>query len=390
MSYICLRLLWDTHQNWIGVQAFNSGSAESTDEAIDMLPEQLSKKPYLAYLTWLLHFSQSPTTHALSPVNPAQAVYLALGSHECALAEGLILQSQGYKIACYPDTGLQETLDAQPWWDIYLLNAADLATGQLASQNLRNLDIAFLGVDSKASFEHCAQFDPKFMAGTFATEFRLSDHPDGSPAHVRLIRLLTLVADDASTEDIEKVFSQEPQLAFDLLRLVNSVAFRGGASVTTFRNAIVLLGRRQLQRWIQLLLYTQQFHEGLKQNPLLLLAAQRGHLLEMMCRILDSEDPDFSEYGFMVGIFSLLDVLFGAPLATLVKDLPLPKPVCNALLTGQGVLGSLLKLVQSLEQGNGELVASCAKSAGIDAAQLLSAQLETLAWLGELRGESHV
>jgi len=138
------------------------------------------------------------------------------------------------------------------------------------------------------------------------------------------------------------------------------------------------------------LLYTKQFHAGLKQNSLLILAAQRGHLLELLCRNPVNDDSDFTEHGFMVGILSVLDVLCGVPLASILKELPLPGPVCQALLEGDGVLGNLLKLVQSLEQGNCELVASCAERAGIDAGQLLSAQLETLEWLGELRGEVNV
>lgn len=103
-----------------------------------------------------------------------------------------------------------------------------------------------------------------------------------------------------------------------------------------------------------------------------------------------SADLEFIEYGFMAGIFSLLDVLFGVPLASIIRDIPLPESVRQALLAGDGELGNLLMLVQSLEQGDCALVERCAKSAGIDAGQLLSAQLETLGWLGELRGDGNV
>jgi EAL and modified HD-GYP domain-containing signal transduction protein len=52
--------------------------------------------------------------------------------------------------------------------------------------------------------------------------------------------------------------------------------------VTSLRHALVLLGRKQLRVWLQLLLYTADRGNANFGNPLLQLAAVRGKLMEIL------------------------------------------------------------------------------------------------------------
>jgi hypothetical protein len=61
--------------------------------------------------------------------------------------------------------------------------------------------------------------------------------------------------EDADTSEIENAFKHEPGLTLDLLRLTNSAASGLTTRITSLRHAIAVLGRRQLQRWLQLLIY---------------------------------------------------------------------------------------------------------------------------------------
>ncbi|TFW31639.1 HDOD domain-containing protein, partial [Massilia horti] len=164
-------------------------------------------------------------------------------------------------------------------------------------------------------------------------------------ARRRLLALLALVARDADSRELEVLLKQDAALSFHLLKLVNSAAFAvGSTSITSFGQAISVLGRRQLQRWLQLLLYARQQANGLP-NLMLPLAALRGAQMEALCKR-DGGDRDSQELAFMTGVFSLLDCLFGIPMAVLVGELKLPPEAEAALLRREGALGQRLSLFE--------------------------------------------
>jgi EAL and modified HD-GYP domain-containing signal transduction protein len=126
---------------------------------------------------------------------------------------------------------------------------------------------------------------------------------------------------------------------------VNSAAFAVSTQITSFNQAISLLGRRQLQRWLQLLLYARQQADGLP-NLLLPLAARRGAQLEALCKNSGAE-RDECDLAFMTGVFSLLDRLLHMPMTDIVAELCLPQHVSDALLGRSGILGQWLRLTET-------------------------------------------
>ena len=136
-------------------------------------------------------------------------------------------------------------------------------------------------IGSMAQFEQCvAQGFDYFTFGSFG-------YPENSAAaqdtsRMPLMRLLSLVTKDAETAEMEAVFKLEPKLAFDLLRLVNSTSFGLRTEITSFAQAILVLGRRQLQRWIQLLLFAHRSEGENSPNVLMQRAAGRGRMMELL------------------------------------------------------------------------------------------------------------
>jgi EAL and modified HD-GYP domain-containing signal transduction protein len=158
-----------------------------------------------------------------------------------------------------------------------------------------------------------------------------------------------------------------------LLKVVNSAAFAIKVPITSFTQAISLLGRRQLQRWLQLLLYARQNDDGVA-NPLLPLAALRGAHMEALCKLQGGE-RDAQDQAFMTGVFSLLDVLLATPMQDIVGALSLAPDAADALLRRGGPLGELLALAETAAPRLQQL-----GSAGIDPAQWWSSQLDAYHW----------
>ena len=190
----------------------------------------------------------------------------------------------------------------------------------------------------------CARVGYEWFAGDYPLHPAPSTKPDDGSSRKRLMTLLGLLARDAETRELEALLKQDPSLSYHLLKLANSAAFAHSSSITSFGQAISLLGRRQLQRWLQLLLYVRQQPDGIP-NLLLPVAALRAAQMEQLCKLRGGE-RDEQDIAFMTGVFSLLDVLFGMPMEEIVAALKLPAVATDALLRRQGPLGQLLHLTE--------------------------------------------
>lgn len=200
-------------------------------------------------------------------------------------------------------------------------------------------------VDTPERHAQCAAAGFGWINGRHALNPVAEAAPSDGTSRKRLLTLLGMVARDAESRDIEHLMKQDPALSYNLLKLVNAAAFALPSPVTSFGQAINLLGRRQLQRWLQLLLYARQEDDGIA-NPLLSIAAVRAAQMETLCRQ-QGGDRDQQDKAFMVGVFSLLHLLLGMPTADIVAALSLPADVSDALLERRGRLGAILKLVET-------------------------------------------
>jgi len=199
-----------------------------------------------------------------------------------------------------------------------------------------------------------------------------NDADDGSTRR-RLLALLGLLARDADVQELEVPLKQDPVLAYHLLKLVNSAAFGFTAPITSFGQAITMLGRRQLQRWLQLLLYARQQDDG-KLNALLPLAAVRAAQMEALCQLRGGA-RDAQDQAFMTGVFSLLDILLGMPMPEIVGALNLAPAVSAALLDRSGELGTALALMENVVPTRADL-----QVAGVDSESWWRSLLQAYQW----------
>ena len=211
-------------------------------------------------------------------------------------------------------------------------------------------------------------------------------------SEMALLRLLGLISQDADTAEIEKVFKQEPMLTLNLLRLTNSAGSGLPTKITSLRHAITILGRRQLLRWLQLLLYSGASSSAPVVNPLLQLAATRGRLMELLVDktpAVKQGGRDLIDQAFMAGILSLMPTLIGTSMRDILAQLALAKPVYDALGERKGVLGDLLSLVESLEnEDHAKAREVLQRLPYIDTNYANNCLIRALAWANSLARES--
>jgi len=208
--------------------------------------------------------------------------------------------------------------------------------------------------------------------------------PVGSQAASRALalQLVQLVSADADTHEIEALLRQDPTLSYHLLRLVNSLGMGTGRRVTSFSQAILILGRSQLRRWLNLMLFSSR--EGDQRSAMLLSrVAVRARSMELLSKAC-GEDKHHQEQAFMVGMFSLLGVLFGMPLDEVLKPLTISEAVQQALLSHEGELGQLLCVVESAERAQSEVLAGCLAALQIDIATYNRIAADAHLWMQDV------
>jgi EAL and modified HD-GYP domain-containing signal transduction protein len=173
-----------------------------------------------------------------------------------------------------------------------------------------------------------------------------------------------------------------------MLRLTNSVSCGLSTRITSLRHAITILGRRQLQRWLQLLIYTNPKGESHGANPLLQLAATRGRLMELLAERVQPRNHEFSDQAFMVGIMSLMPALLGMSMQDILDQLPVAQRVKQALIEYGGQHGQLLLLAETTEQTDpGLLEEARTRLPGVTAEFLSDCLAHALSWANNLGQE---
>lgn len=384
-----LQPIVNARHEWVGF-ALRCASVESPN--INALVSLLDAVPLLdafGKLDCLLPVSD-PMLLDLDAMSklPAAKLILRIPAASCADADARQrlkdFQSQGFRILLegLPPSGIPIIEGAKS----LAIHCGDHVSKEVAD-GMHKLAGPHLAenVNDYARFDACNTAGFSWFAGSYPLHPKVFSPQNNGTSRTRLLNLLGLVAHDAESREIEKLLRQDPALSYHLLKLVNSAVFALTTQITSFNQAISLLGRRQLQRWLQLLLYARQ-HDDDTDNPLLGRAAFRAGLMEALCQNTGGS-KDEQNSAFMVGLFSLLEVLFGMPLAEIIKPLNLEEGVAAALLERSGHLGMLLDLVERAAYDRGPLTAAMVAACGIDMETYWRSLVQASRWAVEVSGD---
>ena len=304
------------------------------------------------------------------------------------------LKARGFTLAL--DDFVDDERKWQPLLDLIGVVKVDMLPMQrdqlgTVTSSLQRWPLTLLAekVESREQAEHCHQLGYHLFQGYYFAKPAIIAGRKLGHSQLALVRLLGLVLADADTTTLESVFKQEPGLAVNLLRLTNSVATGMRIKVTSLRQAITVLGRRQLQRWLQLLLYTNPAGGSQVASPLLQLAATRGRFLELLAGKLQPGKSEFEDRAFMVGIMSLMPVLMGVPLEEILKGIQISGDMQEALEHRSGQLGIMLHLAEALEADDGEIChLLTSQLPGADHMMVNTCLTQALAWAGNIGREN--
>jgi EAL and modified HD-GYP domain-containing signal transduction protein len=246
-------------------------------------------------------------------------------------------------------------------------------------------------VETVEEFQLCLELGFEYFQGYYFARPAILSGKKVTPSELVLLRLLDLIHADAGNDAIEEAVKRDTLLSLNLLRLVNShLTGTGAGHVESVSEALVRLGRSQLQRWLQILLYSGPEGHIEFNSPLLQMATTRGRLLELMTLTLRPGDTEGANNAFTVGMMSLMDALFSVTMDEILDRVEVSPEVRAALLEREGEYGAMLRVAEELETEECDrgkrVLAKALGKLGLSVKQVREIELAAFGWVRELSG----
>ena len=289
------------------------------------------------------------------PCSPRQVVLELLEDVEVdaeVLAGLERLRQRGYRIAVDDFAGEEDRLPAVRRAEYVKIDLQ--ATGERFEEVLalvRRVNPSALvvveRVEDDAAVERCAAAGCDLFQGYGLQRPVTLESVSLTPSQLVCLRLVrALTGSDAPIGEIEQLVSSDPGLSLRVLRTVSSAYAGTREEITSLRQAIVLLGRRQLCSWVVLMLLGGV--TSVDTESLTTVLARAG-----ACARLTPADPDLA---YTVGLLSGVSSVLGLAEGELVETTGVARSVRTALLEGRGAAGRALRAVLSYEEDDPQRV----------------------------------
>jgi c-di-GMP-related signal transduction protein len=294
------------------------------------------------------------------------------------------LRAKGYLLALddfVPGSAAEALLPYVSFVKVDVLATPAKEAAALA-ERLKPLGVTMLAekVETREVYEHMREAGYTLFQGYYFCKPVIQT---GStlPAHqmVYLRLLAALSKPDLGMLELEALVKQDVSLSLRVLRFVNSAAVPIRTEVGTIRQALLLIGMEPIRKWASVWCLAGLNRGGTPELATLALVRARScELAGEQTRLLDGSEL------FLVGLFSLLDVMLSRAMAEALGNLALPPSTADALLGHGNKERSVLDAVIAYESGAWNDAAGAAANAGLDAAVLPSAYTTALRWAQEI------
>lgn len=236
-------------------------------------------------------------------------------------------------------------------------------------------------VETHEVYEQAKSMGYQLFQGYFFAKPLIISRKDIPTNKFQFLRILKDVhAEDVEFKKLAQTIQSEVSLSYKLLKLVNSAAFALRHRVTSILQALSLLGLREIRTWVSLLAISAMADD--KPAELVISSLIRARLCEHLARPanLAARKSDL----FLMGLFSLLDVIMSRPLDEILKEITVDEEVLEALTGTPGQLHNILQLVIAMEKGDWDAVARLTTAMNIEEQQLPAAYREAVTWAQDI------
>ena len=280
----------------------------------------------------------------LETVNPTKGVYKVFQQ----------LHQKGYVIALDDFVHDQRWTPFYKFVDIikidYLESSADEIYKTIeAVKEFPKIKLLAEKVETNEQFQEALNLGFDYFQGYFFSRPEVMKSLTLTPGQTSIASLMNKISDEEPNfDEIAQLFELDVTLSFKLLRYTQSAMFKRRTPIKTIKQAVLVLGKNELERFVGLL-FAAQFI-GDKPQELIRLSMQRAKFCELLAP--HCLQKNGSSSAFLTGMLSLVDAMLDSDLAIVINDLPLSNEIKIALIENKGWLADCLTLCEHFEKGH--------------------------------------
>ncbi len=291
------------------------------------------------------------------------------------------LKNNGYRLALDDFVLREDYLPLIELADIIKVDFLSTAPAERKDliQQLKGRKIQFLAekVETHEEFAQAREWGYSYFQGYFFSKPVVLSSKDIPSLKLTYLQLIEKVSrEDVDFDEVAEIVVRDVSLSYKLLKLANSAAFGLRYKVESVRQALVVLGTKELKKLVSLMILSGLGDD--KPDEIVRTSLVRAKFAELLSE--ESLLKARKEECFLLGLFSMLDVLMNRTMEEVLSGISLSEDVRYGLLTKDGIFGWLYQLMLSYERGDWMLCNTYASIVGLNANKLTDSYIKALEW----------
>jgi len=288
------------------------------------------------------------------------------------------LKESGYSVA---SDGLLPENTKSPLFefiDYIILDISDFTIDSKFMETVKTLakvkKIVLSEVNDMETFEKLVGIPNTHYSGLFFNQPITKGVSKISPLKINALTLLKRInEEDFDLGDIADTVGQDPFLSISLLRFINTIMPK---EIESLRTAVTILGQKEVKRWATAAISIRLADD--RPNEITKLSLIRARFAENLAKAFDL--AIFSQSLFMLGLFSLIDVILELPMEKAADQIAVDEQVKEALVEKEGNYYKVLQFIHAYEHADWDEIAILMVKYDLQLDDVTNAFVDALVW----------
>ncbi len=331
-------------------------------------PEELIKKDIATLLP-----KDNVVIEVLETVNPSKEIINKL----------LLLKQIGYYIALDDVVDLEHMIKFIGAIDIvkidFMLSTKKSRQDIAYVCNKYNIHMLAEKIETNEDLDEAKELGCSFFQGYYYSKPSIFLGKDIAVKNTSIFMLLVeLIKEDYDVDKVEYIIKTDIALTYKFLKFINSSYFNFLQEIKSIKQAIMLIGREELRKWLSILSVAEMASANAGYANTIII---RAKFCEEIANVIYCEEPSSA---FMVGLFSNIHLMIEKDINYVVEELPLNYGIKSALLGEKNIFRDILDLALAYENMESEKITKIRKKIGVSEGLLWTLYSKSIEWCSNI------